>query len=574
MKARVKMVESVAILVAFVLSAGAVRAETFSSVSRDLSQDSLPYSDFVSYLNEAVEEGLEYVPSKNSEGLVARFIAGEVALAIASPLAYVEIMASTVGEDIELLARLERFGNESYGVVVVASRDDSPPLKALAIREFVYHSELSSSGYLFPLAILKESGISINSEKMRRVEGGHYDVLNEIVANERFFGAVGTDVLTQAPAQGIEVSKLYPVLTREAEIPYDAIIIRRNLDEKLRDELLGAISMLFLANKTSLEWVFGEGAGVTRIVQARDQDYDIVRRRIAMLNGEGVIKLGLSLNLDPKPEVMKRKAFRAVQDFLFKKYKLFVEVKVYKEDQAETMIEDLENGRIDIAELPPIATGKAIARGFEPVFAPIYDGNPTYAAVLIKNRDNTELQDANALKADVTIAVRPRTSASGYAYPLMGLEGRGLTRSDLNIEERTTSDEIITAVANNNADVGAISQYKLDRARGRGPVGVAKVEEIPNTTVVIPNGAYVIGKGYDADEIDRVKSRFIEASNVLGNLRPEFSAYNLDHSKGLRTAYEWSEDKDTRLLYLILGAIALSLLAGVVFMWKYKPRPE
>ena len=137
------------------------------------------------------------------------------------------------------------------------------------------------------------------------------------------------------------------------------------MPQELAHRYRQAIGQLITMDGASFSNVFPQAlVNVSAVWHARDEDYDVIRKIDAQMNGAGALRMGSTKEIEPYTLADKRRNLRQYQRALYDAHGLFLELaEVYDEGLGEEMLEDLLLDRIDLAEMPPLQAGEALERG-------------------------------------------------------------------------------------------------------------------------------------------------------------------------------------------------------------------
>ena len=526
------------------------------------------FTSFLSYLEDQTREKQNLVVD-TYEKIRVRLLKGELDLAIISSLNYVLIKRADAENKVRLIARIEKYESSHYQSSLIVNRNFVGSGRDLGSLTLLFPSEASTSGYLYPLSMARELGVD---DVPRELEpGGKYKILERVASDENVYGGASDSTFEAARTQGILVSRLFKLKTSATEIPYDALVVYRGPRQSAYER---AISPFFIQESTDdVRSHMPRIAGITGFLPASDVDYDPVRRRLAVVNGGRVLRVGLSKALEPVTDHGKQANFRPLQLHLFNKFNMFLQLRIDDAEATQNLLDDLENDYIDLAELPPVPTGRAISAGLKPILIPVYDDR-YYSGIMIRRKGDPLIQSSSDLHGK-KVALGSSQSASGYVYPLQYLEKQQqISRTDVIIKEGLSADEIITAVARNEADAGALARFRFEAAQNNGHTFVDRVEPIPDFDVRIPNGGYVLNRSLsnNKDEMTIIRDNLSEASTVLAaQLRPRLEVIRPDERNSMLEHFSWANPKDRRPLVLLLVAAVIVAAVVVVFLHRYRP---
>ncbi|MBK8480044.1 MAG: phosphate/phosphite/phosphonate ABC transporter substrate-binding protein [Proteobacteria bacterium] len=208
--------------------------------------------------------------------LAAKLREGQLELAALSAYAYVR--AAREGGGLDLLATHVTSGGASYEGYIIA-RADSPiqRLEDLRGRVFCYTNPASTSGYLYPRAVLRRAGIDPDAAfKATRFMGDHRATLQALYHEVCDGAAVYASIVFDADRHGIPAQQIR-ILASTDRIPYDAYCTGAKEPAALKQRLRRAL--LALKAKTPLAERVLRGSGpILGFIAASDADYDSVRQ--------------------------------------------------------------------------------------------------------------------------------------------------------------------------------------------------------------------------------------------------------------------------------------------------------
>ncbi len=213
---------------------------------------------------------------------VPRMVIGdEVHLAVLSPLAYVR--AKRARPDLVLLATQIADGSSTYsGYLVVRDEPRVERLADLRARRFAYVDRNSASGYLYPLAYMRASGL-VPEQFFSSIifAGNHEKAINQLLAREVDVIAVASPVMRMMGDERVEARRL-KILAKTGRIPFDAYCVNPSLSGELIDQLRSALLELNTRSDEGRR-VLGGLASINGFVAVNDDHYDEVRRVVQIV---------------------------------------------------------------------------------------------------------------------------------------------------------------------------------------------------------------------------------------------------------------------------------------------------
>ena len=164
-----------------------------------------------------------------------------VDLAVLSPLAFVDARARI---DLVPLATASTHGSPTYiGLLMVRTdREDLRGLEDLRGTAVAWVHPLSTSGYLYPRALLRHRGLDPNHFfGEERVVGDHVSALRAVAEGRTAMAAVSSTYVVHPEIHDVDLSALR-VLAKTERIPMDCAVVRADLSRRraaaVRDALL------------------------------------------------------------------------------------------------------------------------------------------------------------------------------------------------------------------------------------------------------------------------------------------------------------------------------------------------
>jgi len=486
-----------------------------------------------------------------------RMRAQEVDLGEFSPLSYVEAKQSNPG--LRLILRQVAEGATSYlGYVYVRADDPAESLRDLAGRSFCFVDPHSTSGFLYPRAVMIEQGIDPDRFFGETEFGGnHLECLRRVLEGEADAGAAYSGAFFAARQRGLQVHRL-KVLAKTARIPFDAYCTRSGLPEpavrRLEEELLN-LSTRSPAGRR----VLGGAIKLNAWTQARDSDYDSVRRalaasrngiaaRTAPLDGseparpssdedrsawvlepprftpwpaeQVELRLGLIPDLDRETV---QQSFEPLLSHLTRRLGVPAHL-VVAESYAE-LVARMRSQEVDLAHLGPLTyvEAKLADPGIRLLLKQVAGGSTTYLGYVYTRADDpaSSLRD---LSRRSICYVDPH-STSGYLYPRAMIIDRGLNPDRFFGETVFGGDhmECLRRVLEDEVDVGVAYSGAFFAAR-RQAIPVHRLKVVAKTSR-IPSDAYCVRSGLPAAAASRLKeellhltSQFTEGRRILADI--------------------------------------------------------
>lgn len=182
--------------------------------------------------------------------------------------------------------KMIRHGVDYYqGQIVVRADSGIETLADLEGRRFAFTDPASTSGYFFPLKMLRDAGIRLGNETFAMKHDNVITMVyqGQVDAGSAYYSAPAADgsirdarqrVLTQFP----DVEQQVRILAVTERIPNDPFVFRKDLPDDIRDRFIAAVKK-FLASDEGQD-IFRNIYSVEGLVDATDADYDPLREMI------------------------------------------------------------------------------------------------------------------------------------------------------------------------------------------------------------------------------------------------------------------------------------------------------
>jgi len=221
---------------------------------------------------------VQMVVAPDYAGLGRMLHGGEIDVGEFTPLSYV--LTKLEYPDLQLLLREVSEGADTYvSYVYVRADDPAETLTALGGRSFCYVDPHSTSGYLYPRALLWEHHIDPDRFFGRTVfAGDHVGCLHKVLDGEIDAAAIYSGAVAQARREDLPVFRL-KVVAKTRRIPYGAYCARAGLPEAARQRFRNELLQLSERSPEGPRLI-GRGAKINAWAPAEDQDYNPVRRAV------------------------------------------------------------------------------------------------------------------------------------------------------------------------------------------------------------------------------------------------------------------------------------------------------
>ena len=248
---------------------GVVRWLPVATMERDA-------APFLRYLEGKLGRPVSLAVMENVEEAERRLLGGELDLLRLTPLAFVRIAARVPG--LEVLATYLSDGARTYqGVILARMGKGIATLEETRGKTFCFSSRTSTSGYLFPRALLRQRGLDPERDfAATRLTGDHLASMRGVRDGQCDVAAVDSTAFLNAREEGISPGAFQVIASTEA-IPLDPFVATAQLPAEERKRVRSAL--LEAAPGTPAAGAFKSAfVRIDGFVPAADSDYDGVRR--------------------------------------------------------------------------------------------------------------------------------------------------------------------------------------------------------------------------------------------------------------------------------------------------------
>ncbi|MEG0286813.1 MULTISPECIES: phosphate/phosphite/phosphonate ABC transporter substrate-binding protein [Vagococcus] len=244
---------------------------------------------FAEYLSKALDKEVSVTLATDYSTIVEAMSSGQVDIGIMPPAAYVQakdmgaaeaILTSQIGDmDLETGLPIEgKLSNTFKGEVLVKADSDIKELKDLKGKKIATLSPNSASGYIYPVAEMKDAGIDPTTDstlttvndipsEMTAVLNGQVDAAFVFEGARNVFGSAFSDK---------DLFKELRVLyLTEGDIPNDAIAVQPSMDDELKKQVKEAFLNMKDDEKGAEAMSMWSHLGYQ---EAADSAYDTVRQ--------------------------------------------------------------------------------------------------------------------------------------------------------------------------------------------------------------------------------------------------------------------------------------------------------
>ncbi|MEH6718877.1 MAG: phosphate/phosphite/phosphonate ABC transporter substrate-binding protein [Aurantimonas endophytica] len=233
---------------------------------------------FKAYLEEKLGKEVELVVTTDYSSMIEAMRFGRIHLGYFGPLSYVLAKSKS---DIEPFAAMVTDGEATYRSILIANAEAGVETLADAAGKTVaFGDRASTSSHLIPKTMLKEAGLTADTDYEEQFVGSHDAVAVAVQNGNAQVGGLSEVIWNAVIARGLVDPSKVTVLDHSKLYPQYPWTMQSNLSPELKEKIRAAF--LEMKDEEVLEAFNAEGfAPVT------DADYDVIR------------ELGTILGLDP-----------------------------------------------------------------------------------------------------------------------------------------------------------------------------------------------------------------------------------------------------------------------------------
>jgi phosphonate transport system substrate-binding protein len=186
--------------------------------------------------------------------------------------------------------RVLRYGHDYYQGQIIAHVDSGiNSVKDIAGRRFAFTDPSSTSGYMFPLKILKDANIKPGNTTFAIKHDNVVTMIyqKQVDAGATYYSAPSAegkirDARSRVKTQFPDVEDKVKIITITEKIPNDPFVFRKDLPKEITDKFITAVKK-YIATPAGKS-VFKNIYSVEGVVDTTDLDYDGLRNMIKSIN--------------------------------------------------------------------------------------------------------------------------------------------------------------------------------------------------------------------------------------------------------------------------------------------------
>ena len=237
--------------------------DIFSQVER--------YTPLADYLSSRIGRKIEIKMLTRYGNIVNNFISSGMDGAFFGSFTYTLAHAKL---GVEVLARPVNLDGAStyHGLLFVRKDSGIISIKDMKGKRFVFVDKATTAGFLLPLEYFHHHGVKNYKTYLAETyfAGTHEDAIYDVLEKKADIGAAKNTVFESLAKKNPRISKELLVLVKSPEVPENALAVRRDLDEALKQGIKAAfLTMDEEAEGRTVLKTFG----AQRFIETTDKDY-------------------------------------------------------------------------------------------------------------------------------------------------------------------------------------------------------------------------------------------------------------------------------------------------------------
>jgi len=225
-------------------------------------------------LTEEIGIKVEAFTATNYVGVVEGLGSGQVDFGFIPPFAYV--LANSESNAQVILTALNKSGESSYRSQFLVGGDSNiNSFSDIKGQKVAFVDPSSTSGYLFPGALLMGEGIDLEKDIQYFYAGGHDKALQLLLNGDVDIATTFVDARERYEKDFPDAKDKTKVLGYTKDIPNISVTVRGNLESDLQEKLKKAL--LKIAETEEGSKLLVELFNMYGFAEATDEDYDVIR---------------------------------------------------------------------------------------------------------------------------------------------------------------------------------------------------------------------------------------------------------------------------------------------------------
>lgn len=186
--------------------------------------------------------------------------------------------------------RVLRYGHDYYqGQIIARTDSDINSVKDLDEKKMAFVDPSSTSGYMFPLKMMKEAGVAASNMTFANKHDNVVIMIyqGQVHAGATYYSAPDAngkirDARARVKTQFPDVEDKIKIVAITDKIPNDPFVFRKDLPQEITSKFINAVKK-FIATPKGKD-IFQKIYSVEGVVSTSDQDYDSLRQMVKAIN--------------------------------------------------------------------------------------------------------------------------------------------------------------------------------------------------------------------------------------------------------------------------------------------------
>jgi phosphonate transport system substrate-binding protein len=179
------------------------------------------------------------------------------------------------------LVSVNSSGTSYRGAIVTRTESPIKSIEDLRGKSFAWVDPGSTSGYLFPRAILQEHNVNPDSLGQQIFAGGHDKAALAVLQGQVDAAAIGKDVIPRLNSTYPNADKELRIVEETPDIPNDGVAFRKELPPEIVETTRQAL-LRITAREDGVK-LFTDAIGTKGVAETTDAAYEPVRRAATVL---------------------------------------------------------------------------------------------------------------------------------------------------------------------------------------------------------------------------------------------------------------------------------------------------
>lgn len=228
------------------------------------------YEPLAGYLSEKTGTQIKLTVLARYGNILDNFVSGGLDGAFFGSFTYALAHAKL---GIQVIARPESLGGVSayHGLIFVRKDSRITSYREMQGKRFAFVDKATTAGYLFPLEYFRKHGVNYRTYlKESYFTGTHEDAIYDVLNKKADIGAAKNTVFDRLAHSDARIKNELVVLEHSFEVPENALALRHDLDDSLREKFKTVLLNMHL-DPRGIEVL--EAFGAKRFVETTEADY-------------------------------------------------------------------------------------------------------------------------------------------------------------------------------------------------------------------------------------------------------------------------------------------------------------